>query len=371
MNCSPSSDGAKKKIVDGVEVIANAMSPNTVRGKRSRLVLHKEYVLDTERPDILEAGFGSASEIEVDPEGNIYITGFRNRDNFIYKFDRQGRFVASFGRAGQGPGELQWPMRLRITANRELAVSDAQIRKLVYYALDGTFQRELSFAKTDGMIAQPLDNGNFLIEGIVSFDRTVDYSISGISLYGPDLNKIRDLETYKYYWNDISKLSAFFQWRISGDMIYVINEERGYEINGYSLDGRLVRRIRKEYEAVPPSEEISRSILGPAYAKTGSKNKGYFPAAMPPLNRFYTDDEGRIFAMTYEKGEHPSEFLYDIFDPRGSFIDRIALPETGLGPITTGPQWAAIRNPYLYWLNRKEDSGYVEIIVYRMTWTCL
>jgi hypothetical protein len=371
INCSPSSESAKRIIENGVEVIVNKMTPNTIHGKPCKLILHKEFTLDTESHDIIEAGLGDAGEIAVDYNGNIYIVGFKNRENFIYKFDRQGHIISSFGKMGQGPGELQWPLFPQITKDNEFVISDAQARKIVFYNLDGTFMKEIPFGKTGMMIAQPLDNGNYLMYGVISFNSSVDYLISGLALYDSILKKIRNIEIYKYpqQMNQL-RLHPFFMWRIANGLIYTINEERGYEICAYNLDGRLVRKIRKDYKRVSPTEEIKKSILGPGYDETGSMNKGYFPTYMPPLNRFFIDDEGRIFAMTYERGNHSNEYFYDIFDPRSFFIDRVGLPETWLGAVSIGPQYAVIKNHYLYWRHSKEDSGYVEIIVYRMKWDC-
>jgi len=51
----------------------------------------------------------------------------------------------------------------------------------------------------------------------------------------------------------------------------------------------------------------------------------YFSNHWPPFRYLFPDDEGRLYVMTYEKGEKPGEFLYDIFNREGVFIGRTKL----------------------------------------------
>jgi hypothetical protein len=84
------------------------------------------------------------------------------------------------------------------------------------------------------------------------------------------------------------------------------------------------------------------------------------------MNQFFTDDEGRIFVMTYEPGVRPGEYLWDIFDSDGAFIARIGLNIEWAG-LYVGPRYTFIKNGRLYG-HRVKESGYHELIVYRVTW---
>ncbi len=44
-------------------------------------------------------------DVEVDGQGNIYVVDYDNAR--IQKFDRSGKYLVSFGRRGQGPGDIQ------------------------------------------------------------------------------------------------------------------------------------------------------------------------------------------------------------------------------------------------------------------------
>ncbi len=89
---------------------------------------------------------------------------------------------------------------------------------------------------------------------------------------------------------------------------------------------------------------------------------------MPPFHYFFLDDEGRLYVKTYEEGAGKNEFMHDIFNPDGLFIMRKSMP--GYGPwIYPGDSLnkAKAKNNRFYCIGEKE-SGFKELVVYKMTW---
>jgi hypothetical protein len=162
-------------------------------------------------------------------------------------------------------------------------------------------------------------------------------------------------------------------WSISKGQIFVSNVEKGYELLVYDFDGRLLRKIRKEYVPVEVPQEIKDVVLKifdrPELQKYKIKEKVYFPEHMPPYQYFFTDDESRLFVMTCEKGKAANEYVYDIFDPDGFFIGRISLDNFGKTMVSARPfpLPAVAKHDKLYHLREKE-SGYQELVVYKMRW---
>ena len=121
--------------------------------------------------------------------------------------------------------------------------------------------------------------------------------------------------------------------RASKDKIYIGNSERGYEIRVYDLEGNLLR------------------------------DNYYFTKNWPPFRYLFTDDEGRIFVLTYEEGVNSREYMNDIFNSEGVFIGRVSLGNVGrFYPLTV-----RVKKNRLYCLREKE-SGYKELVVYKMNW---
>jgi hypothetical protein len=164
---------------------------------------------------------------------------------------------------------------------------------------------------------------------------------------------------------DKIKVTSIFLSKVSNEMIYAGNENRGYEILIFDLNGKLLRKIKKEYIPVDAPEEFKEAVI--ASSPPSFKNKLYFDK-MPPFHYFFLDDKGRLYVKTYEKGDKQGEYIHDIFDASGIFIARKSM--AGYGD-PYNPQKALNRakakNNRLYCI-RENESGFKELVVYKMTW---
>ena len=77
--------------------------------------------------------------------------------------DKSGNFMTSFGRRGQGPGEVQRPRFIRVSSQDKIYVRDAGNTKLVIYGKDGEL---ISKTPVDPSLveATPLNNEKYLIK---------------------------------------------------------------------------------------------------------------------------------------------------------------------------------------------------------------
>ncbi|GAH13973.1 unnamed protein product, partial [marine sediment metagenome] len=162
-----------------------------------------------------------------------------------------------------------------------------------------------------------------------------------------------------YYYSDPSNgmrvSSDIFEWRIFNRNIYAANEQRGYEILMYDLDGNLKRKIKREYTPLKFPKNLKKKYI----ERYGTTRKLYFPDNLPPFQSFFGDDDGRLFVMTYEKGEKSGEYLFDIFNSEGVFIQR-----KNLIILNNWELQAKAKRGRLYCVREKE-SGYKELVVYR------
>jgi hypothetical protein len=173
-----------------------------------------------------------------------------------------------------------------------------------------------------------------------------------------------DMSTYAPGKQNPGTIISWY-WRVADDRIYVGNEQRGYELWVFDLQGNLLRKIRKDYHPVPYPEEFRQQTEKLAAAQPGLNLVAL--KNMPPFNSFFPDDEGRLFVMTYEPGERKEEFVHDIFNPEGIFIGRIPLGKYGILGRSLNHQRATIKNGRFYRLFFKE-SGFPELLVYKMVW---
>lgn len=370
-SCDLKQDEVERIIEDGVEVVLNHIEPYKISGVPSNLILEKEFTIDLESEDLAKLGMIDPGSCDVDSEGSIYFWQQRTSGNFIFKFDRNGNFTTSLGRKGQGPGEIQFPTSLAINNRDELVIIDTGSRKLVILDKNGNHIKEFKL-RSKIYAVFPLQNGRYLIYKSLAIPEAIDAQIISYILCDSELNEIKEINrVIRPHLDKLEKINGIGEsglFRISNDRIYFGKAEEGYEIWVYDLDGNLVRKIRKEYKLVPVTEETKR-----IYMRRWDKlpreirEKVYFPRHMPPYQGSFTDDKGRLFVMTFEKGEKSKEYVYDVFNPEGVFVDRIKLDNFGEYGFSVGPLQIMVKGNSIY-RYREKESGYKEFIVFKMKW---
>jgi hypothetical protein len=354
-----------------VEVVLNHIEPYKIKGEPSILHLEREFSIDTEKEDILKTGLTDIWDFDVDSEGSVFLMSYHSREYGFFKFDKSGNFVTSFGRKGQGPGELQQPVVLKVNKQDEIMVTDRAKKRLFTFDKDGSFVRETAF-DSDIRAIYPLDNGLYLIEKTLIVEgESGEWSTQlPLILCNPEFEEIKELgrqilPDYKSA-RRIKGIWPVFTWSVSGRKIFVGNDEKGYEILVYDIEGRLVWKIRKDYKPVDIPEESKKKVLN---VFKRYREKIYFPSHWPPFQYLFTDDKGRLFIMTFEEGKNTKEYIYDVFNPEGIFIARINLSNYGFLEYIgkDSPLEAKAYKNRLYCLQEKE-SGYKELVVYKMIW---
>jgi hypothetical protein len=352
---------------DGVEVVLNHLEPYKLKGQPSHLDLKEETRIDFEKEEYSGLGLKEPDFAEADSQGNIYvIEQYTASGFFIYKFSPKGDFIKKFGQKGQGPGEIQGINAFIVNKNGHILISDLSASKLLEFDADANFVKEtrIHYAVREVI---PLENGNYLAR------RTAKDSSEArhwyLCLFNSDFEEVKrldsfDMSAYAPGKNNPGTIISFY-WRLAGDRIYVGNEQRGYELWVYDLQGNLLRKIRKEYKPVPYPEEFRKQTEELA-ARQPALNL-FARQDMPPFNSFFPDDEGRLFVMTYEQGQSQDEFVHDVFNADGVLIGRVPLGKYGILGRSLNHQRATATNGRFYRLRFKE-SGYPELIVYRMLW---
>lgn len=373
---------------DGVEVVLNNQKPYVIKGEPNSLTLEQDYVFDLERDDLAELGMSDTIGFDVDSGANIYFWNVGTSENLIFKFDKNGKFVSSFGRKGQGPGEIDVPNHFWIDGLDTINVSNPTKKKLILYNTDGELIKEIPFVSRT-IIAVQLVNENILVLNRNILLKT-GYSQLPIVLCNSDseeiktlyqgqkiahlvrAKKVNGLRAYYniYTWN---MLQGHTIWGISQAHICVANGENDYEFLIYDLEGNLVRKIRKEYNPVEVPEQLKEQVMKildqPRFSSRNIKEKIYFPDNMPAFQYFFMDDESRLYVMTCEKGQGPKDYVYDIFNPDGAYIGRTAIGNIRMSELSLQPFPLQVRakNKRLYYFRSKE-SGYQELVVYKMIW---
>ncbi len=338
--------------IDGIVVVRNPLEP--IYGMEV-VKLEEELTIGAVE-GAAETMFADVSGVAVSEGGRIFVLDAK--ECHIQVFDGQGNFLNSIGRKGQGPGETQNPSSIQVTPQSEIMVRDLQGDLILFYSLEGEFLRDVSTAKWRTLSKPLVDSKNNIV---------ADYSIPGtsfrreLSKFDSQLEAIYTIHNLELF--EMPVMKAFFPeffWQVTQDDNIVWGFSTRYELQVLDSEGRLMRKITKEFRPVAITEEDKQDRL--KFLFGGTTVPGGIKLEWPEFHWAFgdlsLDEEGRIFSRTFEKTPDGKSYLYDVFDPEGRFIAKIPLPAK--------PQ--AWENKKLYLIEEDED-GFQYVKRYRVTWT--
>lgn len=294
--------------------------------------------------------FSAIRSITVDDAGNIYVLD--EKENHVLAFDNAGKHLRTFGRAGQGPGEFSLPLTMGLTNRDEIAVEDFR-RHLAFFSTGGEHIRNLLIAKT-GVARVSLDSrGNILGIVIVRDEESPRYELKK---FDPEMNLIHSLDstpTPSASNEGFNPFGGSIYYTFDKDDRVVCGVPDRYEIKIFDTEGKLVSKITKDYDPVEITEEEKKE----AEEETPEGIKLGIPKYHNAFQRFSTDDEGRIFVMTWERIPGSEGYYYDVFDPECRYIAKIPLK---IRPIL-------IKKKKFYTVTEDEDGFHI-VKRYRADW---
>lgn len=99
--------------------------------------------------------FSQPSDVSVSKDGLIYIVDGVN--NKIKVFDKNGKFVFSFGKKGSKKGKLRFPLGIDIDSSGRVYIADSGNHRVQIFSPRGNFITEIRLPPEDGYLADPTD----------------------------------------------------------------------------------------------------------------------------------------------------------------------------------------------------------------------
>ena len=349
-------DKVKIKTVEGVEVIENPKDPAPLDNTLSQIALTEEFTIG--EGGMEDEMFAEITSLDVDSRGNIYILD--RMEKKVRIFDSTGKLVKTFGEQGQGPGEMNLPVTIQVISDKELVLSDALNQRLMFFSLEGEFQRELSTAAKALALTLPLfdTQGNIIGQQLVTVE---DKLMREVRKYDSELNTlftIASIDNTNLIQGKINPFQVIVFYQIGKDNTILYSSTEDYEINVMNSEGKLVRKILKDYDPVKVTEEDKEEFLERVPDLAGPiKDRIEFPKVFPPYQNFTVDEEWRLYVRTFEKGKEDGEFFFDVFDGDGRYIAEFPFK----GDIRV---WKKKR---LYAIDEDED-GYQILRIFSVLW---
>lgn len=319
-------DKTKVKEENGVTVVYNPKKPDPPPGARTQLILEEDLTIGVKEGEE-EYMFLEATRLDVDDEENIYILD--RKASKVRVYDKNGQFLRTIGKKGQGPGEFQGPRDIYITPQKEILVNDGSTRRLLFFALDGKFLREASAGKMWLFLDPKVDSKGNIYASFMVLDEKPS---SQLKKFKPNLEPISDITLL-----EMAKPPALdprfprIHWFVMENDKLIWSVQTKYEFHILNAEGKLVRKIVKDYDPVDFTEEDKERVLERLYGgkPPPSNVKLEWPKNQLAFMDVTVDDQGRLFVKTYERKEGDKETsYYDVFDREGRYIAKVFLDVT-------------------------------------------
>lgn len=362
---------------DSTTVIRNPKEP-----LYGELVLDLEQDLSIGREDDENYAFYRSVTCDLDSQENIYVLDFDQCR--IQQYDREGKYVKTIGRKGQGPGEMENPSRIFIDSKDNIYIS--QMRQFKVFRTDGGFIKSvvLRSSLSDFFITC---QGAFFALSFQMEEKTRTYAVSE---YDAEGNFIKTLASYPDEGYMATRkagggMVAFgfsheYNNRIYfcpvGPESFCYGHSSLYKVFVADAKGRVRFVIRKDDDPQPVSGKERKAIID-RYAKSSMVTSGQlsrgeiergvsFPKHKPFFNFLLADDKERIYVKRLTSSaadkEPAKEYTFDVFSREGHCLYRIKMPFV--------PR--LIRNGRLYQIKMDEEAGLAKILRYKIrSWTQL
>ena len=370
VSCNSHKDGWGGEVekVDGVTIVRNPQQP-----------YYGELAIELE--DDLEIGndkkpnyqFYSVAGIALDSEQNIYVIDSGNHR--VQKFDKDGHYLLTIGRKGEGPGEFTRVSSVFIDDKDIIYISDR--RRIQIFDSAGGYKNSLTFENRIYEFFIDID-GNIITYIIQSDDEGSKKYLIKFDTDGKVIERIAEFSDVKTVQSKDNKgttyaFKAYHQYNY-WPYLFPISEKKfiyaypsDYVITTVSRTGEVSLKIEKD----EPLKQISRSEkdfiinrIEEAYERRGRKPPRdvveascQFPPHRPFFYGMIVDDAGRIYIRKARSVlDESNRVELDIFSKDGYYLYKVFL--------SFNPE--IIKDGFLYDIFTSEETGEVKIKRYRI-----
>lgn len=317
--------------------------------------------------------FAWLSDVAAASDGTIYAADSRIPE--LRRFDDQGRFVATVGRRGEGPGEYTSPSNVEVLPDDRLAVLNGS--QVIVFNADGTHERSFRVsglrartqlrytlrAGADGTLNLPvIDPDAPQPEEAWQRDRYATHLLT-VSVDGNELERhaLPPRRPSHQGWVmprpeavlEPFVVATLHAWSPLGYPVYGRNDTYAITLDKPSGPVRIQRHVSAAslqpeerafwVDIVDEMRSRHERLPAEALATMQTPEDDWIPEIKPYFRSLYVDIDGRLWVHRYVEAElwdpppsppswtdrsfawrEPS--TYDVFDTDGTFVGTVVLP---------------------------------------------
>lgn len=247
-------------VQNGVKIYNNKIPSN----KKLEIKVNKIFEIDCTNDSSNSPFIKYVMGFCADESNNIFIT-----DAFagnVHAYDSKGQYIKTFGRRGQGPGEMMYPKSI-ISLNDTLIISDNGVHKLHIYDTEGNFIKQIKYNHT-GYSTLLTTYDKFYVANFFNMTKNTDkkkFELSSwISLFDNNLADTMNIESYSKEFTDYDQIDfrMITQSCCSRNYFYIgSNDYDKYNISVYNNKLIKISEIRKRYAAIKLDNTESVSLV--------------------------------------------------------------------------------------------------------------
>jgi WD40 repeat protein len=298
----------------------------------------QEFGMDT---DWLDPVFYKLSSIVVSKDGSIFAS--ISNQHKICKFDLNGKFLKTFSRKGQGPGDTYYPSKLSILDGKYLVVSEYSTnRRISIFDLKGKFYRlvRTNYSVNDVV---GLNDGKIAIISISYFNGHEKISVyikdifTGVEkCVTTSIEKMRKIKTEKLIIRSPFQRRCFICKTANGKLLVGFNDSN--IISFYSHQGDKIDSFELNIKPIPVTGPIASKIkegyiryvhaekkINPAMKDAYRSFENLFGDNLPLYSYILTDEEGNILVFYYNGYDRTNKPAFQVYSPNGDYICNCVL----------------------------------------------
>ncbi len=365
---------------DGIKVIKNPRDP-----------LYGEIEFDLEED--LSIGneedenymFYNVGMPAVDSKGNILV--FERGNYRIQKFDKDGKYLQSIGRQGQGPGEFERPSSLLyLDIEDNIYVEDSG--KIHVFNKNGEFRNTIILAEFGRPISGYFgitSEGDIIAHTISRGKRRSDLPMDNETFFNIDLinsegKVIKAIANFLREKSSPLRSGTRFTFPNNQHMtrLCLCQLNENLSVYGFGSDyrlyiinstGNIVYRIEKDEPPHPLTKKDIDKVLDrfmenqkkrkreTVFSRRKVRRAMNFPKYKPFFSDILSDNKGRIYVKSFksrfdeEKNNH-----YDLFCKDGYYIYKATIPIL----------YPTIKNGCVYTTEYDQETGYAKVKRYKI-----